>query len=189
MQKEGVDGRDKRGHDDVERLPRNAARMGIGSPFAGRTDRAYVAMTQRPSPDARSTYRHFTVISTRWMDNDVYGHVNNVQYYSFFDTAVNGYLIAQGVLDPATSPVIGLVVETQCRYFESLSFPEAVHAGIRVAKMGTSSVRYEIGLFREGATNAVAQGYFVHVYVGRDTRRPVPLPAPLKDALARLMEV
>lgn len=120
------------------------------------------------------------------MDNDVYGHVNNVQYYSFFDTAVNGYLIDQGVLDPQTSAVIGLVVETQCRYFESLSFPETVHAGVRVARIGASSVRYEIGLFRVEGENAVAQGHFVHVYVARATRRPVALPDDLKDALLRL---
>jgi acyl-CoA thioester hydrolase len=134
----------------------------------------------------RSAYRHFAVIPTRWMDNDVYGHVNNVQYYSFFDTAVNGYLIAQGVLDPETSPVIGLVVETKCSYFESLSFPEAVHAGVRVARIGASSVRYEIGLFRAAGEHAVAQGHFVHVYVARATRRPVALPDALRSALLRL---
>jgi acyl-CoA thioester hydrolase len=145
-----------------------------------------VTMSERPSPETRSAYRHFTVISTRWMDNDVYGHVNNVQYYSFFDTAVNGYLIEQKVLDPETSPVIGLVVETQCSYFESLSFPEEVHAGVRVARIGASSVRYEIGLFRATGENALAQGHFVHVYVARATRRPVALPGELRDALLRL---
>jgi acyl-CoA thioester hydrolase len=143
-------------------------------------------MSERPSPESRSAYRHFTVISTRWMDNDVYGHVNNVQYYSFFDTAVNGYLIAEKVLDPETSPVIGLVVETQCRYFESLSFPELVHAGVRVARIGNSSVRYEIGLFRSDGERAVAQGHFIHVYVARATWRPVPLPDELRSALLRL---
>jgi acyl-CoA thioester hydrolase len=121
------------------------------------------------------------------MDNDIYGHVNNVQYYSFFDTAVNGYLIEQKVLDPETSPVIGLVVETQCSYFESLSFPDVVHAGVRVARIGASSVRYEIGLFRDGGKRAAAQGHFVHVYVSRETRRPVPLPDELKRALERLV--
>ena len=143
-------------------------------------------MSERPSPQTRSAYPHFTVITTRWMDNDVYGHVNNVQYYSFFDTAVNGYLIAQGVLDPQTSPVIGLVVETKCSYFESLGFPEVVHAGVRVARIGGSSVRYEIGLFRAVGEHAVAQGHFVHVYVARATRRPVPLPDALRSALLRL---
>jgi acyl-CoA thioester hydrolase len=143
-------------------------------------------MSERPPHQTRSAYRYLTVISTRWMDNDVYGHVNNVQYYSFFDTAVNGYLIEQKVLDPETSPVIGLVVETQCSYFESLSFPEAVHAGVRVARIGTSSVRYEIGLFRAIGEHAVAQGHFVHVYVARATRRPVALPEELKIALMRL---
>ena len=144
-------------------------------------------MSERSSPEARSAYRHFTVIPTRWMDNDVYGHVNNVQYYSFFDTAVNGYLIAQKVLDPETSPVIGLVVETKCAYFESVTFPEVVHAGIRVARIGGSSVRYEIGLFRESNERAAAQGHFIHVYVSRETRRPVPLPEGLRAALERLV--
>jgi acyl-CoA thioester hydrolase len=144
-------------------------------------------MSDRPAPELRSAYRHFTVISTRWMDNDVYGHINNVQYYSFFDTAVNGYLMERGALDPQTSVVIGLVVETKCNYFESLSFPEAVHAGLRVARMGESSVQYEIGLFRESSERAAAQGHFVHVYVTRATRRPVPLPDVLKRALEPLI--
>ena len=141
----------------------------------------------RPSPEPRSAYRHFRVVPTRWMDNDVYGHVNNVQYYSFFDTVVNGYLIAQGVLDPHGGAVIGLVVETTCNYFESLSFPEAVDAGLRVPRLGTSSVRYEIGLFRAGDDRAVAQGHFIHVYVDRVTRRPVALPEPFRQALAPLV--
>jgi acyl-CoA thioester hydrolase len=144
-------------------------------------------MTDRPLPELRAAYRHFLVIPTRWMDNDVYGHVNNVQYYSFFDTVVNGYLIARGALDPPTSPVIGLVVETRCNYFESLSFPDDVAAGLRVAKLGGSSVRYEIGLFRGESAQAVAQGHFVHVYVDRTTRRPVPLPEPLRHVLAPLL--
>ncbi|MFL5084921.1 MAG: acyl-CoA thioesterase [Xanthobacteraceae bacterium] len=144
-------------------------------------------MTDRPLPELRSAYRHFRVISTRWMDNDVYGHVNNVQHYSFFDTAVNGYLIEQGVLDPQNSPVIGLVVETRCNYFDSLSFPDEIHAGLRVARIGASSVRYEVGLFRGSATHAAAQGLFVHVYVARSTRRPAALPDALKRALAPLL--
>ena len=143
-------------------------------------------MTDRPSAEKRAAFRHFAVIPTRWMDNDVYGHVNNVQYYSFFDTVVNGYLIAQGALDPAASRVIGLVVETKCNYFASLSFPEDVHAGLRVGRMGSSSVRYEIGLFRAGEDSAAAQGHFVHVYVNRSTRKPAPLPEGLKRALAPL---
>jgi acyl-CoA thioester hydrolase len=144
-------------------------------------------MTDRPLPELRSRYRHFRAISTRWMDNDVYGHINNVQHYSFFDTVVNGYLIAHGALDPHASAVIGLVVETKCNYFESLAFPDEVHAGLRVGRLGASSVRYEIGLFRGEAAQAAAQGHFVHVYVDRATRRPVALPAALKRALAPLV--
>jgi len=144
-------------------------------------------MTDRPMPELRSAYRHFRIIPTRWMDNDIYAHVNNVHYYSFFDTAVNGYLIAAGVLDPQASAVIGLVVETKCNYFESLSFPDEIHAGLRVARIGASAVRYEIGLFRGEAAQAAAQGHFVHVYVARATRRPAPLPAALERALAPLV--
>jgi acyl-CoA thioester hydrolase len=139
----------------------------------------------RPSPEPRSAYRYFRTVPTRWMDNDIYGHVNNVQYYSFFDTVVNGYLIEQGVLDPLGGDVIGFVVETTCNYFESLSFPETIDAGLRVARIGGSSVRYEIGLFRAGAERAAAQGHFIHVYVDRTTRRPVPLPEDFRRALER----
>ncbi|MEH6650510.1 MAG: thioesterase family protein [Motiliproteus sp.] len=134
----------------------------------------------------RADYRHFITIPTRWMDNDVYGHVNNVQYYSYFDTAVNRYLIDQGVLDIRSSEVIGLVVETQCKYYRSIAFPEDVIAGVSVAKLGNSSVRYEVGLFKEGDNDAVAQGHFVHVYVDRTTQRPVPLPAALRAALENI---
>jgi len=144
-------------------------------------------MSERPRPELRSAYRHFRIIPTRWMDNDVYGHVNNVQHYSFFDTVVNGYLIEQGALDPQHSPVVGLVVETKCNYFDSVAFPDEIHAGLRVARLGQSSVRYEVGLFRGTAMQAAAQGHFVHVYVARDTRRPAALPEPLKRALAPLM--
>lgn len=144
-------------------------------------------MSERPSPEPRSAYRRFIAITTRWMDNDVYGHVNNVHYYSFFDTAVSGYLVESGAVDPARSEVIGLAVESKCNYFESLSFPEQVDAGLRVGRLGTSSVRYEIGIFRAGGERAVAQGHFVHVYVARETWRPVPLPAELKRALEPLL--
>ena len=140
----------------------------------------------RPQPEPRDAYRAFRTITTRWMDNDQYGHVNNVVYYSWFDTAVNAHLIEQGVLDTAKSEVIGLVVETQCQYFESLAFPQAIEAGIRVAHMGNSSVRYEVGLFAEGAPTTAAKGHFVHVYVDRATQRPVPLPANLKQVLEQL---
>jgi acyl-CoA thioester hydrolase len=134
----------------------------------------------------RDAYRVFRPITTRWMDNDVYGHVNNVVYYSWFDTAVNAWLIEQGVLDTAGGNTIGLVIETQCNYFAPLSFPQTVEAGIRVAKLGNSSVRYEVGLYAQGAESAAAQGHFVHVYVDRHSRRPVPLPAPLRAALETL---
>jgi acyl-CoA thioester hydrolase len=144
-------------------------------------------MSERPLPELRAGYRHFRVISTRWMDNDVYGHINNVQYYSFFDTVVNGYLIAKGVLDPQASAVIGLVVETKCNYFDGLTFPDEIQAGLRVGRIGGSSVRYEIGLFRHEATHAAAQGHFVHVYVDRATRRPVALPEALRQALEPLV--
>lgn len=141
--------------------------------------------TTRPQPQPRSLYPVFRSIGTRWMDNDIYGHVNNVVYYSWFDTAVNGYLIEQGALDIHQGEVIGLVIETQCNYFESLAFPQTVQAGIRVAHLGRSSVRYEIGLFAEGAPMAAAVGHFVHVYVDRVSRRPV---AALPDALRRVLE-
>jgi acyl-CoA thioester hydrolase len=141
----------------------------------------------RPLPAARGTYPHFLSIATRWMDNDVYGHVNNVVYYSYFDTVVNEYLIRAGVLDFEHGKTIGLVVETQCSYFAPLVFPDRIDAGLRVAKLGTSSVRYEVGLFREGDAEAAAQGHFVHVYVDRVTRRPVALPDGLRAALAPLV--
>lgn len=137
----------------------------------------------------RSDYRHFRKITTRWMDNDVYGHVNNVVYYSFFDTAVNATLIEAGVLEPATSDIIGLVVETGCRYSAPLSFPADVDAGIRVARLGTSSVRYEVGLFDPREEAAAAEGFFVHVYVDRATRRPASLPAPLRAFLEGLQGI
>jgi len=144
-------------------------------------------MAERPSPEPRSAYVYFRAIATRWMDNDVYGHVNNVQYYSFFDTVVNGYLIERGALDIAASTVIGLVVETHCNFFSSLTFPDRVDAGLRVARIGDSSVRYEIGLFAAGAERAAAQGHFVHVYVDRSTRRPTRLPDALREALTPLL--
>jgi len=138
-------------------------------------------------PETRAAYVHFTPLDTRWHDNDVYGHVNNVVYYAFFDTAVNGHLIRAGCLDVQASGVIGLVVETQCRYFKPIAFPDVVHAGIRVAKLGRSSVRYEIGLFANDDDNAAAQGHFVHVYVDRAANRPVPIPDGVRRALAALM--
>jgi acyl-CoA thioester hydrolase len=141
----------------------------------------------RPGLETRERYRHFQRIPTRWMDNDVYGHVNNVVYYSYFDTVVNQYLIEQGALDIETSQVVGLVVETSCQYFVPIAFPDVVNAGLRVAKIGNSSVRYEIGLFRNDEEQAAAQGYFVHVYVDRSSRRPLPLPAPVRAALGKIL--
>jgi acyl-CoA thioester hydrolase len=140
----------------------------------------------RPQPEARAGYKAFRTISTRWMDNDAYGHVNNVVYYSWFDTVVNAHLIDQGVLDVHQGATIGLVIETQCNYFAPVEFPQTVEAGLRVAKIGKSSVRYEVGLFLQGEPLTVAKGHFVHVYVDRATRRPGELPAPLKKVLEAL---
>jgi acyl-CoA thioester hydrolase len=141
----------------------------------------------KPIPEWRDQYHHFLVIPTRWMDNDVYGHVNNVIYYSYFDTVVNRYLIDQGVLDIENSPVIGLAVETQCRFFKPITFPDTVHTGLRVGRLGSTSVRYEIGLFRNEEDTAAAQGHFVHVYVERTTRRPTALPPQMREALERIL--
>jgi len=141
----------------------------------------------RPTADPRRAYRHFRAIATRWMDNDVYGHVNNVVYYSYFDTVVNQYLIEAAELDIERGPVIGLVVETHCNYFSPITFPDTVHAGLRVARLGSSSVRYEVGLFRNDDDLASAQGHFVHVYVDRANRRPVVLPDGFRTALNALL--
>ena len=141
----------------------------------------------KPAAEPRSAYRVFSSIQTRWADNDVYGHVNNVVYYSWFDTAVNAYLIDQGALNIEHGQTIGLVVETQCFYFASLAFPQKVEAGLRVARLGSSSVRYEVGLFAEGAELTAARGHFIHVYVDRASRRPTPLPEVLKAALTPLL--
>jgi len=140
----------------------------------------------RPVALPASVFAHFTDISTRWIDNDAYGHINNVVYYEFFDTVVNGYLIAHGALDIANGAVIGLVVETHCNYFKPIAFPDAIRAGLRVAHLGTSSVRYEVGIFRGSDTTASAQGHFVHVYVDRATGKPVPLPEKMKQVLEKL---
>ena len=137
----------------------------------------------KPQPELRSAYRHFQRIPTRWADNDAYGHVNNVVYYSWFDTAVNTFLIEEGVLDIHHGSTIGLVVETGCNYFAALAFPEVVEVAIRVAHLGRSSVRYELGVF--GANGAMAaKGHFVHVYVDSETRRPIALP----DNLIHILE-
>jgi acyl-CoA thioester hydrolase len=144
--------------------------------------------TSRPQPESRSTFKVFRRIDTRWMDNDVYGHVNNVVYYSWFDTAVNAHLIQQGALDIHHGETIGLVIETQCNYFAPLAFPQTIEAGIRVAKLGSSSVRYEIGLFAQGEDLCAARGHFVHVYVDKENHRPVKaLPLKLKTVLETLV--
>jgi acyl-CoA thioester hydrolase len=137
--------------------------------------------------ESRASYAHFTRLETRWHDNDVYAHVNNIVYYSFFDTAVNGHLVRAGVLDIGKSPVVGLVVETHCEYFKPIAFPDTVHAGIRVARLGRTSVRYEIGLFANDDGSAAAQGHFVHVYVERATGRPAPIPEATRAVLEKLL--
>ena len=156
------------------------------SPANPHPDAATATAIARPAPQPRSAYRVFRPITTRWSDNDVYGHVNNVVYYSWFDTAVNAHLIDQGVLDIHAGTTIGLVIETQCNYFAPLAFPQVVDAGIRVAHIGSSSVRYELGLFAAGEPLSAASGHFVHVYVDRATRRPVPLPQRLREVLQAL---
>jgi acyl-CoA thioester hydrolase len=135
----------------------------------------------------RSAFPHFLAIPTRWMDNDVYGHVNNVVYYSYFDTAVNQFLIERGVLDIHKGEVVGFVVDSGCSYFSSISFPDVIHAGIRVARLGNSSVRYEIALFRNDDQRPCAAGHFVHVYVERSSNRSVAIPDQVRSALAALV--
>lgn len=131
-------------------------------------------MVERAAPGKRSDYKIFRTIGTRWSDNDTYGHMNNVVHYSMFDTAVNAYLIENSALEIKGGGEIFLVVETGCRYHAEMSFPDLVTAGIRVSKLGTSSVRYEIGLFRNNDETAAAEGFFVHVNIDRFSRRPVP---------------
>lgn len=140
-------------------------------------------MSERPVPSSRAAYRAFKTIHTRWLDNDLYGHMNNVVHYSLFDTAVNGWLIEKGVLHIHDGDQIGLVVETGCRYFSEMAFPDLVTAGIRVARLGSSSVVYEVGLFRNDQDVAAAEGFFVHVYVDRKNRRPKPLDHRLRAVL------
>lgn len=134
----------------------------------------------------RASYRHFTTVTTRWSDNDAYGHVNNTVYYQWFDSAVNALLISKGLLDIDHGDPIGLVVETRCAYFAPLSFPGDVEVGVAVERLGTSSVTYRIGIFATGASEPAAQGHFTHVYVGRQSRRPVPLPDDWRAVLVGL---
>jgi acyl-CoA thioester hydrolase len=138
-------------------------------------------------PETRARFAHFLDVPTRWMDNDIYGHVNNVVYYAYFDTVINRYLIEAGGLDIAAGPIIGLAVETGCRFLRPLAFPEVLEAGLRVGHLGNSSVRYEIGIFQRNRDDPAALGRFTHVFVDRKTRRPTPIPPALRDALSRLI--
>ncbi|MDH4558270.1 acyl-CoA thioesterase [Pseudomonas sp. BN417] len=135
----------------------------------------------------RGDYRHFQPITTRWHDNDVYGHVNNVVYYGYFDSAVNAYLIEQGGLDIHDGTVVGFVVSSSCDYFASIAFPDRIEVGLRVGKLGNSSVQYELAIFKQGEDEACAAGRFVHVFVDRESNRPVAIPEPLRAALAELL--
>ncbi len=136
--------------------------------------------------ETRAAYRHFQPIPTRWMDNDIYGHINNATYYSLFDTVINRYLIEHGGLDIVDGGIIGLAVETHCQFARPLAFPQIIDAGLRVGKLGTTSVRYEVGLFAPEAPTPAATGYFVHVFVDRKSRRPVPFSPALHAALQHL---
>ena len=140
----------------------------------------------RATPESRDRYRLFQPITTRWMDNDQYGHLNNVVYYALFDTVVNRFLIDNGLVDPLGGAMIGLVVNSHCHYFAPLAFPEPIEGGLRVDRIGASSVAYGIGIFADGAGTAAAQGGFVHVYVDSATRRPMPLPDPMRAALREI---
>jgi acyl-CoA thioester hydrolase len=142
-------------------------------------------MSQKPQI-TRDDYAHFLALPTRWMDNDIYGHINNALYYAFFDTVINEYLIAAGRLDINRGPVIAFAVESQCRYLRPLAFPGVIDIGMRVGKLCNSSVRYEIAIFKHGEAIAAASGYFVHVFVDRVTQRPVPMPTSIRSALERL---
>ena len=139
----------------------------------------------KQQPHTRDQYRHFLAITTRWMDNDVYRHVNNVHYYSFFDTAVNEFMLREGVLS-LDDGAICLVVETGCQYFSPVAFPDVIHCGLRVAYLGSSSVRFEIGIFRNDDAEAAAQGHFIHVCCDRATQRPLAMPADMRRALEKL---
>lgn len=137
--------------------------------------------------DFRSGYCHFLSIPTRWMDNDIYGHVNNVVYYAWFDTVINEYLIREGGLDIHGGAVVGYCVESTCRYHRPVAFPETIDAGLRVAQLGNSSVRYEVGLFRQGEDKPAARGHFVHVFVDRARDKPTAIPQNLRACLERLL--
>ncbi len=143
-------------------------------------------MKKNDAAPTRDDYPHFSTITTRWMDNDVYGHVNNVLYYSFFDSVIAEFLIREGGFEFASAEVIGLAVESRCRYRRPIAYPQAIQAGLRVAHLGNSSVRYEVGVFADDDRRAAADGYFVHVFVARETQTPSPIPAQIRTALERL---
>ncbi|NUP06447.1 MAG: acyl-CoA thioesterase [Polyangiaceae bacterium] len=143
----------------------------------------------RPGPEQASQYAYFVPITTRWMDNDAYGHINNVVFYSFFDTAANHYLIHEGGLHIETSPVIGLVVESRCRYHAPIQYPTEVRAGVRVDRLGDRSVTYGVAIFAGADEQASADGLFVHVFVDRLTRRPVAIPPTMREALQRILRL
>ena len=140
----------------------------------------------KPQPPVRGDFAVFRPIATRWRDNDIYGHINNVEYYAFFDTVVNGHLIDAGLLDIRDGAMVGYVVETKCSYFAQLAFPDRLEGGLRVDRIGTSSVQYGVAIFREGEDKAAAAGHFIHVYVDRDTERPALLPEDWRTALGTL---
>ncbi|HMN47232.1 MAG TPA: thioesterase family protein [Povalibacter sp.] len=143
-------------------------------------------MSATPSPPQRSDFKVLRPMQTRWMDNDHYGHVNNVAYYSYFDSAVNGYLMEATASDTRELSAIGIVAETGCRYLKEISFPDVLHIGLRLEKLGNSSVVYQLAVFRGTDTDPSAIGRFVHVYVDQKTRRPVPIPPVIRAALERL---
>ncbi|HKB68423.1 MAG TPA: thioesterase family protein [Pyrinomonadaceae bacterium] len=143
-------------------------------------------MSQKPQI-SRAEYSHYTSLPTRWMDNDIYGHVNNALYYAFFDTAINEYLIAEGGLDITAGTVVAFAAESQCQYLRPFAFPGTIEIGMRVGKLGNSSVRYELAIFKQGENFASAVGYFVHVFVDRETQKPVPMPTAIRTALERLV--
>jgi acyl-CoA thioester hydrolase len=151
------------------------------------TLRVVTALGSAAVPETRADFAHLLAIPTRWKDNDVYGHVNNVEYYAFFDTVINAWLIDEGGLDIHRGTVIGVCAESHCAYRSGFAFPETVHAALRVGHLGRTSVRYEIGLFRDDEEEPAATGWFVHVFVDREHRRPVDIPAALRAALERLV--
>jgi acyl-CoA thioester hydrolase len=144
------------------------------------------AMNRPTAPESRAAYKHWLRIPTRWMDNDIYGHVNNVVYYSYFDTVINAYLIDEGGLDIQNDAIVGITPETFCRFRDSFTFPEVVEAGLAVGRLGETSVTYLIGLFKEGAETPAALGHFVHVFVERESQRPVAMPPAIRAALEKL---